>query len=204
MLLRSIIAMLMVVCLFQVEAEAQRWRPLQQTHRYLGLWSGSGYHHCAPGPHGGYYNPYTAHNSGLVSQGYIPPNMMMNHSPQMMVGQSVGQSVVIPQNNGPFPPAPLGGSYESFDDDEDTDVEEDTREDLKNFDDEEKDIFDPEERDGFDPEEKDGFEYDKEKTLEDRLKDFDDEKVLEQRRDPNGAFELPEDSLDYSLLLEED
>ena len=198
MLLRSIIAMLMVACLFQVEAEAQRWRPLQQTHRALGLWSGSGYHHCAPGPHSGYYNPYTAHNSGLVTQGYIPPNtMMMNNSPQMMMGESV----VTPQSIGPLPPAPLGGSYESFEDNED--VEEGTREDLENSVIEEKDIFDAEEKDVFDAEEKDGFEYDEEKTLEDRLKDFEGEKAIETRRGSNRDFELPEDSLDYSLLLEE-
>ena len=196
MLLRFIIAMLMVGCLSQVEANAQlrQMRPFQRANRALGLYSGSGYHYQNPGPRSDYYNPYTAHNSGLVSRGYIPPNLMMNQLPQPMIGNSV----VFPQNQQPLPPAPLGGSYESFDDDEENDQEE-----LKSSDFEERKNSDFEERKSSDIEEKDGFDFDEEnKTLEEQMKDdIGDDKAIwdDRQREPNNDFELPQDALDYSL-----
>ena len=181
MLLRSIIAILMVAGLFQVEANAQRRAgPVKKFNRALGLWSGSGYHHCSPGPQGGYYNPYTPHNSGLVSQGYFPPHLLM-------MGQSpnIGTSVITPPANQAFPPAPIGGSYESFDNEEDE--PQNIREDLNT----------PE----SEAEVKDGFDFDEDNDVFDENNDADPEKTFLQElpRGSNVDFELPQDALDFTL-----
>ena len=182
MLLRSIIAILMVAGLFQVEANAQRRvRPLKKVNRALGLWTGSGYHYQNPGPQGGYYNPYTAHNSGLVTQGYVPPHlMMMSQSP------NIGTSVVMPPNDQAFPPAPIGGSYESFDNE--FQVESPS---------EGEDLSTP----NSEPKEKDGFDFDEDNDVFDKGNDADDEKTMlhDLPRNSNVDFELPQDSLDFTL-----
>ena len=52
-------------------SEAQHLRsrqPLQAGFRWLGQGWSAGYHHNNPGPNTDYYNPYTAHNSYLISQ----------------------------------------------------------------------------------------------------------------------------------------
>ena len=52
-------------------AEAQHLRsrqPLQAGFRWLGQGWSAGYHHRNPGPNTDYYNPYTAHNSMLISR----------------------------------------------------------------------------------------------------------------------------------------
>ncbi len=50
-----------------------QWNGSRQTSlrplRFLGQGWGAGYHHCNPGPNVDYYNPYSAHNSALISQG---------------------------------------------------------------------------------------------------------------------------------------
>ena len=43
-------------------------QPVHRVGRFLGTGYSAGYHHCNPGPDVGYYNPYSAHNSYLVSQ----------------------------------------------------------------------------------------------------------------------------------------
>lgn len=56
--------------LIESEAQAQRFRrpPGQEIGRFLGLGYGNGYHCRTPGPHTDYYNPYSAHNSYLISR----------------------------------------------------------------------------------------------------------------------------------------
>ena len=193
----------MVAGLFQVEANAQRGkivhlranaqrqiRPVHKFNRALGLWAGSGYHYQNPGPQGGYYNPYTAHNSGLITQGYFPTHqVMMSQSP------NIGTSVVIPPPaDEAFPPAPIGGSYESFDTGEDFENLEEAksqgvRENLNTPDSE--------------PEEKDGFDFDKENDVFDKKMniDADGEKTMlhDLPRESNVDFELPQDALDFTL-----
>ena len=61
---------------FLTESESQaqiRNRPIaQEVGRFLGLGWGNGYHCRTPGPQADYYNPYSAHNSYLVSRHQNP------------------------------------------------------------------------------------------------------------------------------------
>ena len=43
-------------------------RVLQRSNRAFGHWTGPGYHKCNPGPNSSYYNPWTRHNSFLISR----------------------------------------------------------------------------------------------------------------------------------------
>ena len=50
-------------------AEAQRrFQPINRAGRWLGIGYSDGYHQRTPGPNTGYYNPYSAHNSYLLSK----------------------------------------------------------------------------------------------------------------------------------------
>lgn len=198
MLLRSVIAILMVVGLFQAESNAQRHlvragayslkrvaQPVQRLNRRLGLWSSAGYHHQTPGPNVGYYNPYNAHNSALVSQGYMPSNMGMGfHAPMVTdsfpVQPSPSHGSVLKVEDNSNPPSPIsGGSFESFDK-EDNDIKDDS--------------------DSLDLDEKDGFDFDEEsELLEEKAKDT--EKVTwdeyENSKTSSHDIELPYDALNY-------
>ena len=183
MLLRSVIAIIKVMGLFQAESNAQwRFNPLQRTNRYLGLWAGSGYHFQNPAPNVGCYNPYSNHNSGLVTRGYIPQDSNMYFNAQPRIGQPTTVLNTVQQ---PFPPEPIGGSYESFEDD--TDVRE------------------PEER--FDVEEKDGFDLDEENELLDLNKEPVEKETWEayekeKAKLSNSDFELPQDALEFGDFTE--
>ncbi len=60
-----VLSIVMVATLFSSLSSAQQTRrPL----RWLGQGISDGYHQCNPGPNSDYYNPYTAHNSMLISQ----------------------------------------------------------------------------------------------------------------------------------------
>ena len=58
--------------LIESESQAQLFSrtPGQEIGRFLGLGYGNGYHCRTPGPQADYYNPYSAHNSSLVSHGH--------------------------------------------------------------------------------------------------------------------------------------
>jgi len=56
------LSIVMVATLFSSISSARR--PL----RWLGQGFSDGYHRCTPGPNSDYYNPYTAHNSMLISR----------------------------------------------------------------------------------------------------------------------------------------
>jgi len=43
-------------------------QPIQQPLRWLGQGFSAGYHRCNPGPDTSYYNPWSAHNSMLISK----------------------------------------------------------------------------------------------------------------------------------------
>jgi hypothetical protein len=63
--------LLAVICLQTPTVDAQNLRsrqPLQLGFRWLGQGWSAGYHHQNPGPNTDYYNPYTAHNSMLISR----------------------------------------------------------------------------------------------------------------------------------------
>ena len=94
-----ILSIVMVVTLFSSIGTAQIQRPL----RWLGQGFSDGYHKCNPGPNSDYYNPYTAHNSMLISQ-----NPGMYGMPQHQVQNGPIQAGV------PFSvyaaPAPVNGS----------------------------------------------------------------------------------------------
>ena len=67
-------------------SDAQHLRsrqPLQAGFRWLGQGWSAGYHHRNPGPNTDYYNPYTAHNSMLISQqpGYQEPQHQYGNRP---------------------------------------------------------------------------------------------------------------------------
>lgn len=69
-------------------AEAQHLRsgqPLQAGFRWLGQGWSAGYHHCNPGPNTDYYNPWTAHNSMLISK---MPGYQQGHN---QYGNAYGQ-----------------------------------------------------------------------------------------------------------------
>ena len=53
---------------FALECQAQNPFKRQFVGRWLGQGVGDGYHRCNPGYDSSYYNPYSAHNSTLVSQ----------------------------------------------------------------------------------------------------------------------------------------
>ena len=53
-----------------VEGQGQgTFRPFQRLDRWLGLGNGPGYNWQNPGPDSSYYNPWSAHNSSLISAG---------------------------------------------------------------------------------------------------------------------------------------
>ena len=54
-----------VVTMLTSAATAQ---PLQKPFRWLGEGFSAGYHRCTPGPDTSYYNPWTVHNSMLISK----------------------------------------------------------------------------------------------------------------------------------------
>jgi len=60
--------------LIESESQAQLFsrRAGQEIGRFLGLGYGNGYHCRTPGPQADYYNPYSAHNSYLVSRNQTP------------------------------------------------------------------------------------------------------------------------------------
>lgn len=58
------LSVVMVVTVLSSASSAQIKRPL----RWMGQGFSDGYHRCAPGPNSDYYNPYSAHNSLLISQ----------------------------------------------------------------------------------------------------------------------------------------
>ena len=60
--------LLSVVFADQCQAQLGRGhQPIQRPGRFLGLGYGIGYHHCNPGPDTSYYNPWSRHNSMLIS-----------------------------------------------------------------------------------------------------------------------------------------
>jgi len=75
--------------LTESESQAQILRrPLgQELGRFLGLGYGNGYHCRTPGPQADYYNPYSAHNSYLVSR-----NEAVGRFSNMNTGYAVGGS----------------------------------------------------------------------------------------------------------------
>ncbi len=65
----TLLSAVSVVDLSVSEAQHLRSRqPLQAGFRWLGQGWSAGYHHRNPGPNTDYYNPYTAHNSMLISK----------------------------------------------------------------------------------------------------------------------------------------
>ena len=90
-----------------VEAQHLRSRqPFQAGFRWLGQGWSAGYHHQNPGPNSDYYNPYTAHNSMLISRmpqyqtghrqyghhSILPHSSFSNHSGSSW-DQAPGQSI---------------------------------------------------------------------------------------------------------------
>ena len=73
--------------LIESESQAQIFRrtPGQELGRFLGLGYGNGYHCRTPGPQADYYNPYSAHNSYLVSR-----NENVGRFSNMSTGYAVG------------------------------------------------------------------------------------------------------------------
>lgn len=58
-----------LVCTLAVSvAQAQGPRPIKEAFRWLGHGHATGYHVCNPGTDPSYYNPYSMHNSLLISQ----------------------------------------------------------------------------------------------------------------------------------------
>lgn len=73
--------------LIESESHAQYFRrpPGQELGRFLGLGYGNGYHCRTPGPQADYYNPYSAHNSYLVSR-----NQTTGRYSNMNTGYAIG------------------------------------------------------------------------------------------------------------------
>ena len=125
MLLRLLFAVMVALTVFPSAAQAQRFHAIgnrqnvvQRWNRSNGFWHGAGRHYQTPGHDSSYYNAWSAHNSGLVSRGYYPQNMNYHvQTPQYY------QPDPFYTPTPPKPPkkpaaAPLGGSYEKFDDED--------------------------------------------------------------------------------------
>ncbi len=96
----SFLVALVATCLsFELSiSEGQNLRsrqPLQYGFRWLGHGWSAGYHHRDPGPNTDYYNPYTAHNSMLISKqpGYQSAHHQYYNHP---ITQGVPYSVYAP------------------------------------------------------------------------------------------------------------
>lgn len=119
MLLRSIFAVVLFTVAFPAVSHAQyryeRYQPLlQRTNRVLGAWHGNGRHWRTPGHDSSYYNPWSAHNSALISQGYpVESNGGAQYYHPAPV-QAFPHQPITPQP----PVAPLGGSYSPFSDED--------------------------------------------------------------------------------------
>ena len=92
----------------------------------------------------------------------------------------------MPPNDQAFPPAPIGGSYESFDNEFQAESPS-----------EGEDLSTP----NSEPKEKDGFDFDEDNDVFDKGNDADDEKTMLHDLSPrsNVDFELPQDALDLTL-----
>ena len=119
MLLRSILAVVLFTFAFPAISNAQyrfeRYQPLlQRSNRILGAWHGHGRHWRTPGHDSSYYNPWSAHNSALVTQGYpIDANVGPQYYHPAPV-QAFPNQPIAPQP----PTTPLGGSYSPFSDED--------------------------------------------------------------------------------------
>ena len=124
-MLRFLFAVILAAILFPTAAQAQRFHSFRngqnvvdRWNRGMGIWHGAGRHWQTPAHDSSYYNAWSAHNSGLVSRGYYPQNMNFQvHNPQYY------QADPFYSPKPPKPPkkpaaAPLGGSYEKFDDED--------------------------------------------------------------------------------------
>jgi hypothetical protein len=61
-------ALLIVITLMPSTSQAQRFQPVKGPFRWLGHGYSDGYNSCSPMTNSDYYNPYSAHNSMLISQ----------------------------------------------------------------------------------------------------------------------------------------
>ncbi len=126
MLLRSFFAIIIAAVVFPAVSHAQyrysnRQPLLQRPARILGVWHGSGRHWQTPGHDPSCYNPWSAHNSALVSQGnegqthyghghYHAPTPIPNYGVDPLYHPTPTLRPQRPTE------APLGGSYEPFGD----------------------------------------------------------------------------------------
>jgi len=85
--------------LIESESQAQLFvgPRIQEINRFLGVGWGNGYHCRTPGPQTDYYNPYSAHNSYLVSRNQ-PPGRYSNLSTGYAVGGVGGVGRSIPHS----------------------------------------------------------------------------------------------------------
>lgn len=114
MVFRSLLAVILVSVVLPSVSEAQHRRPIQNFNRAMGIWHGHGRHICTPGHDSSYYNPWSAHNSGLVTRGYPVQSQMhfQYYTPQQNVDPFYKPKPKV------LPATPLGGSYEPFGDDD--------------------------------------------------------------------------------------
>lgn len=99
MLFRSLLAVFVAMILLPSQSEAQNRRLLQNINRQLGLWQGNGRHWQTPGPAVGYYNPWSAHNSGLVTRGMAYQPRFQNridYSQQFFPPVDIGPATITP------------------------------------------------------------------------------------------------------------
>ena len=91
-----------------------QWRgvrsPAQMVLRNLGHGFGPGYHWRTPGPNSDYYNPYSAHNSMLISQMGPQPQhsrYLEGNRPHWAVADSVDGSNKVSGGDFPLPPTTI-------------------------------------------------------------------------------------------------
>lgn len=86
----------------QCQAQRRRFVLGQEVGRFLGVGSGAGYHCANPGQSTGYYNPYTAHNSLLISA--HEPNRSIAQGFSVFNSNAVPHSVYTGQNKNKYAP----------------------------------------------------------------------------------------------------
>lgn len=112
-LLSSVVIAVLAVTFFPATSSAQH-RPHHRHLRWLGQGFGDGYNRCNPGLNSDYYNPYSAHNTFLVSQSPRFSALLWNPQ-QLLENGTIRQGVPFAIYAAPRQaPAPIPASNPQF------------------------------------------------------------------------------------------
>ena len=173
-------------------------QPVHRVGRFLGNGYSAGYHHCNPGPDVGYYNPYSAHNSYLVSQSPEYLAQYGNHDRRVWMRQHGGQFSQAGYMNGAgygqaLPGVTVDAEFEPAERDADDGREEADASEDNDFTPDDNDPADDDSSDGFDSDDDSG-----ELGGFSDLRDSTDDSVLDRAKDSDveDAGGLPDSGAD--------